>query len=224
MLSQQQSSAVAGDDSDWFSRLTVDVDLSAPGTHTQHRELAPSTLEIASVKAGLGAISRAANEFGKTTIVTRGDAAFGRIQACYISDDSHAYLIFEEESEGFGGAFYLFSRGRDWHGSRFCSKLPLNSEGIQTKSGLRLGLSRNDVEAALGRPSKASADILTYTLEVKKKRSLSELTTLRAQNPNLSDSDFYDDFDFYYVTSSVLAKFTASKLAYLAVERYESSP
>jgi hypothetical protein len=224
MSSQQKSSSVRGDDSDWFSRLTVDVDLSAPGTHTQHRELAPSTLEIESVKVGLGAISRAANEFGKATIVTRGDAAYSRIQACYVSNDSHAYLIFEEDGEGFGGGFYLFSGGRQWHGSRFCSKLPLNSERIQTKSGLRLGLSRNDVEAILGRPSKASPNTLTYTLEVTKKASPSELARSRAQNPSLSDREIREDFGFYYVTSDVAAKFSASKLVYLAVTKYESYP
>jgi hypothetical protein len=180
----------------------VDVDLSAPQTHTQHRELAAPNLEIASVKAGVDSIARAATKFGKTAIVERGDAASSRNQACYVSSDSRAYLVFEEDGEGFGGAFYLFSRGRKWNGSEFCSKLPLNSTGIRTTSGLGLGMNQSQVEAVLGKPSKASSNALTYTLAVEKKTSSGQVD----------------------VTSVVEARFASSRLVYLAVERYESSP
>lgn len=201
---RQKPPSVRGDDSDWFSLgpETANIDLSAPGTHTQDRELAASNLEIASVKVGLDEIARAASKFGKTTIVARGDAAYSRNQACYVSNDSRAYLIFEENGEGFGEAFYLFSRGRKWNGSEFCARLPLKSERIRTTSGLRLGLSKNQVEAMLGRPSKASPKTLTYTLAVEKKTPSGELD----------------------ITSFVVAKFASSRLVYLAVARYESSP
>jgi hypothetical protein len=96
----------------------------------------------------------------------------------------------------------LFGRGRKWNGSEFYSKLPLNSAGIQTTSGLRLGLSENQVEAILGNPSKTSPKALAYTLAVEKKTSSGEMD----------------------VTSVVEAKFASSRLVYLAVERYESSP
>ena len=76
----------------------------------------------------------------------------------------------------------------------------------------------------MGRPSKASPNTLTYTLEVTKKASPSELARSRAQNPDLSESELREDFGFYYVTSDVVAKFSASKLAYLAVTKYESYP
>jgi len=226
MLSLQRESPVKGDDSDWWSRVTEagSIDFSAPQTHTQHRELTPSTLQIASVKAGLGSIARAARKFGKTTVVMRGDAAENRKQACYVSDDSDAYLIFQEDGEGFGGAFYLFDRDRPWHGSEFCSRLPLNSEQIQTASGLRLGLTRNEAEAILGKSSTASPDKLTYILEVEKKASPSELARSKAENPSLSDSEVREDFGSYFVTSDVVAKFTASKLVYLAVTNYQSRP
>jgi hypothetical protein len=203
-LSQQKPRFVTHDNSDWFSigPETTDIDLSAPRTHTQHRELAASNLEIASVEVGLDEIARAASKFGRTTVVGRGDAAYSRNQACYVSNDSHAYLIFEEDGEGFGGASYLFSRGRKWNGSEFCSKLPLNSARIQTTSGLRLGLSQHQVEAILGKPSKASPNALTYTFAVEKKTSSGELD----------------------ITSFVVAKFATSKLVYLAVSQYESLP
>jgi hypothetical protein len=203
-FSQQKLRFVTHDNSDWFSLgpETSNIDLSAPATHTQHRELAAPNLEIASVKVGLDEIARAASKFGKTTVVERGDAAYSRNQACYVSNDSRAYLIFEENGEGFGGAFYLFSGGRKWNGGEFCAKLPLDSARIQTTSGLRLGLSQNQVEAILGRPSKASPSMLTYTFAVEKKTSWGELD----------------------VTSFVVAKFASSRLVYLGVARYESSP
>lgn len=222
----QSSRPVPGDDSDWWSRVTEaqDIDLSAPETHTQHRELLSSTLEIATVRVGTGEISRAAKKLGRTVVVQRGDAAESRAQACYFSKDSRAHLIFQEDGEGFGGAFYLFSGGPDWNGSRLCSRFSLDSQQIGTPSGLRLGLSPNEVEAILGKPSKASADKLTYILEAQRKTSPSALKQLRAQNPNLSEDEFRDDFGSYYVDSFVIAKFSDSKLDYLAVTRYESYP
>ena len=221
-LSQQKTTPITGDGSDWWSEVT---DLGNPvSIKTQQRQVGLSTLEVASVKAGLGAIARAADKFGQTTVVARGDAAESRSQACYISGDADAYLIFEEDGEGFGGAFYLFNRGRDWNGSQFCAKLSLNSMEVRTKSGLHLGMSPTDVETILGRPSTASVDALTYAFEVKKKTSFGEMNRFRTQNPGLSESRLQEDFGFYYVQSSVVARFSASKLIYLAVTEYESLP
>jgi len=79
-----EPSHVRGDDSDWWSRVAEAgaIDFSAPQTNTQHRELALSTLDIASITVGLGEIARAANKFGEATLISRGDAASGRDQAC----------------------------------------------------------------------------------------------------------------------------------------------
>lgn len=202
------------------------IDLSAREieTNTQHRQLAAATLEIASIRAGVGEIASAAKRFGDTTPVSRGDGAESRIQACYISSDSHAHLIFQEDGEGFGAAFYLFTDGPNWSGSDLCSKLPLTSGAIQTANGLRLGLSRDETQTILGTPSKASPNQLTYILGLKKKTSPDKLKQLRAENQSLSDSDFHEAFDFYYVNSFVIAKFSDSKLVYLAVTEYESYP
>lgn len=195
----QTAQSLAGDNSDWFSiaTKTATVDLSARQTHTQHRELASSTFKVAAINVGTGEINRAEGKFGKTIIVRRGDAGSTRNQGCYISNDSKAYLIFEEDGEGFGGSFYLFNPGPKWNGSQFCSKLPLNSERIQTASGLHLGLSEDEVKKVLGTPSTTSPNTLTYTFEVEEKT---------------------------FVTSFVVAKFASSKLVYLAVEKFQSSP
>lgn len=221
----QKASFVRGDDSDWWSNVAdAQIDFDAPQTRTQHRELAPSTLEVATVRVGLGEIDRATTRLGKAKVIFRGDGALGRIQACYVSPDSAVHLIFQENGEGFGATFYLFKDGRDWNGSNLCAKSPLVSQDTGTESGLRLGLTRTEVESILGKPSIASPDRLRYNLEVVKRTPAGKLKQLRATSPDLSDKDFHDSYDSYYVSSIVVAKFEDSKLIYLAVTRYESYP
>lgn len=222
---KQNASSVRGDNSDWWSTVEEYIRAdSAHGTNLQHRQLPPSSLEIASVRLGFGVVREAQAKLGRTTVVARGDAAFGRKQVCYVTPDSHTHLVFEEQEEGFGASFYLFQDGRDWNGSELCSTLPLNSQQIHTASGLRLGWTRTDVEAVLGNPSTQSPDRLTYDLEVKKRTPSAQLQKLRQQNSELSDKDFHESFDFYYEDSFVIAKFKASKLIYLAVTESETYP
>jgi hypothetical protein len=219
--SQQRVSPVRSDDSDWWSTIRVD---EAPQTNIQHRQLASSTLEIMGIKVGDGEIGRAELKLVHVTIISRGDAATARTQACYIAGDSATHLIFEEQGEGFEMSFYLFQGGPNWNGSELCAKLPPISQPIQTADGLRLGLTRTEVEAVLGQPSTASANRLTYVLTAKKPTATNELTKLRREHAELSDEDFHESFDFYYVDSVIIARFTASKLTYLAVTQTESFP
>jgi hypothetical protein len=223
---QQTEHYTRGDDSDWWSSVAVfnDIDLAAPRTHTQHRELAASTMSIAGIKLGLGVIAEAQAKFGHAALVSRGDAATGRAQACYLTADSGTYLIFEEEGEGFGTSFYLFQGGPGWNGSELCRTTSLNRQEIKTADGLRLGLDENEVEAILGKPSTASQEKLMYVFEAKKATAGGELEKLRRQHPDLSDKDFRDSFGSYYVHSLVVAKFDKSKLTYLAVTESHSFP
>lgn len=223
MLWGQAPSSVRGDNSDWWSNHAY---MYAPSNEkTQNRELATATLRIATMKAGLGEIERAQATLGRATIVSRGDAAGSRTQACYVTSDSATHLVFEEGGEGFDASFYLFSGGPSWHGSELCSRLPFTSQGIQTANGLRLGLTPTQVEAVLGKPSIASADKLTYDLAVKKRTSKSELEKLRRQDgAGMSEKDFLDSYGFYYVDSSVVAKFKAAKLVYLGVTISQTFP
>lgn len=226
VLSQQKPPSVRGDDSDWWSttRAESETDLAAPQTNTQHRQLASSTLDIMGIKVGDGEISRAESKLGPATVIWRGDAASARTQACYLAGDSGTHLIFEESGEGFEMSFYLFQDGPNWNGSELCAKLPPTSQPMQTANGLRLGLTRNAVETIMGKPSTASTDRLTYVLRVKKRTSATELEKLRRQYTDMSDKNFHDSFDFYYVDSSVVARFKASRLVYLAVMESESYP
>lgn len=223
---QQTEHYTRGDDSDWWSSVAVfsEIDLSAPRTNTQHRELAASTMNIAGIKLGFGEIVEAQAKFGHAAVVFRGDAATGRAQACYLTADSGTYLVFEEEGEGFGTSFYVFQGGRNWNGSELCKTTSLNRQEIKTADGLRLGLNENEVEAILGKPSTVSLEELTYVFEARKATTAGELEKLRRQHPDLSDQDFRDSFGSYYVESLVVAKFDQSKLTYFAVTESESFP
>lgn len=224
MLWGQTPSTMTNDNSDWWS-VYNDNYLSAQQTNTQHRELDTATLQVVSIKVDLGEISKAQAKLGRTTIVTRGDAALARTQACYLADDSDTHLVFEENGEGFGASFYLFTGGPSWHGSELCSRILLPSQQIQTANGLRLGLTPAQVEVVLGKPSTASPDKLTYDLEVKKKTPASELEELRRrESAGMSEKDFLDSYGSYYVDSSVVAKFKAAKLVYLGVTTSQSFP
>jgi hypothetical protein len=221
----QRDTPVGGDNSDWWSNVTdVGTDLSAPQTNLQHRELGPSTLEIGNIKVGLGEIDKAAARFGKARVMSRGDASSSRIQACYVSEDSQTHLIFQEDGEGFGAEFYLFKDGPRWNSSDLCAKSPLVSGDIATASGLHLGMTPAEVEALLGNPSVASAEYLRYDLQVRKRTTADDLAKMRAQHPKMSGKELNDSYGFYYVTSTVVAKFKDSKLTYLDVGRYESYP
>jgi hypothetical protein len=225
-LPRQNSSSVRGDDSDWWSTNAEfnNVNFSARAINVQHRELPASSLAVANIKLALGVVREAQAKLGSAKVVSRGDAASSRMQVCYVTSDSDAHLVFEEQGEGFGASLYLFKDGRNWNGSELCSRLSSNSQQIHTASGLRLGLTRTDVEGVLGKPSTGSPDRLTYVLEVKKRTPAAQLEKLRQQNSDLSDKDFHESFDFYYEDWLVVARFSASKLVYLAVTQSETYP
>jgi hypothetical protein len=70
-------------------------------------------------------------KLGSTQEISRGDAANGRQQSCYVSANTKTkvYLIFE-----FGevtSAFYVFAGGADWNGSKYCKPSRLVSLGFK---------------------------------------------------------------------------------------------
>lgn len=107
-----------------------------------------------------------ASKLGKAKVVERGGASFSRNQICYMSSGNSepVHLIFEG-AEGGIFTFYLFRGGADWNGSSFCVKSDQLSKPVVTGTGLRLGLSRSEVEAILGKPDSAEGDRIAYSRE-----------------------------------------------------------
>lgn len=204
------------DSSDWWS-INRD-DPGRPSAKASNHELKASNFEIAGITLGRGGSDAITTKLGMATSIERGDASTGRFQLCYYSSgrDGSVHLVFEfGEDES---VVYVFSGGKPWNGEKYCvlSKKPLNA--FTTASGLRLGLSRPEVEKILGRPDAESPNSVVYSRQFKQKSTSQECAVLRKDYPeNLSDEEAHKRFDYYPVEQYVLARFANSKLIHLAI-------
>ena len=205
------------DNSDWWSLLNEDFPV--PAVKPQNKDLEAVNFQILGVVLG-NQLEQITAKLGRTRSVQRGDASTGREQVCYVSVDTQekVHLIFE-----FGeveSAFYLFAAGADWTGSNLCRASPKVSPAIATAAGLKLGLTRAQVEAILGDPDFASDDKLVYYREVERKVSAKEFAQLRKDYPEkLTDREAHEKFDSYTVGMYVEVRLVNSQLNYLAVSR-----
>lgn len=208
------------DNSDWWS-VTKALD-SDETISTQERELAASNFRILGVHLNEDMFTQAARAIAQGKTIERGDAATGRAQACYVSNqDAKVHLIFEQGEVTF--TFYLFSDDRPWVGDDLCVRSSVIPPNVSTASGLHLGQTPPQVMVILGSPSRRSNGELFYSVHAKKKASPQDLKRLREANPQLSDEDFHKAYDFYDLNASVRAKFADSKLKYLAISKAETN-
>jgi hypothetical protein len=203
------------DSSDWWSINREDP--RTPNVKPSNHELQSSNFSLAGITLGQGGVQAIAAKLGRAPEIERGDASTGRSQLCYASAaNSAVHVVFEfGEDES---AFYLFSSGARWKGSKSCVQSKRVSTRLSTASGLRLGLTRSEVEAVLGHPDATTADEFVYSRAFDKKSTPNEFETFRKEYPMLlSDVEAHRKFDSYPVEQYVLARFSDSKLVYLAV-------
>lgn len=203
------------DSSDWWSINREDPRI--PNVKHSHHELQSNNFSLVGVTLGQGGFEAIMARLGRAPEIERGDASTGRSQLCYASaTNSAVHVVFEfGEDES---VFYLFSGGPSWKGSKFCVQSKRVSDSLSTTSGLRLGLTRQEVEAILGRPDATTVDGFVYSRQFDKKSTPNEFETQRKEYPmQLSDEEAHKEFDFYPVEQYILARFADSKLVYLAV-------
>lgn len=206
------------DHSDWWSILNESS--RGPRVKASPLDVDARTFEIAKVDLTKVGFTEITSRLGKTVHIERGDASTGREQMCYRSpgEGTPAYLVFEfgeDESN-----FYLFADGLNWKGRGSCATSKELSGEISTASGLRLGLTTDQFKAILGQPDAAFEDKLIYSRAVKVKATPQEFERQRKEYPeSLSDKIAHDKFDFYTASIYIEARFTGSKLSYLAVSR-----
>jgi len=217
------------DNSDWWSSLrTLDSDEGIPneGIGPEAREFRPAVFTVLGILLGEKLFTRAAAVLGPVEQVQRGDAATGRIQACYVSpgNGEKIYLIFEQGELDF--SFYLFAAGPPWYGSDRCAHSARIRRGVTTGAGLRLGQTPAEIIAILGRPTKRLANELIYSFLVEKPLSPKDLARAFAESrgtvPQLSKEQFKKEYGNYDLCEYVDARFAAGRLFYLAVSRLES--
>ena len=225
-LTPAQKAAIAAldDDSDWRTAVTGKTpEMSDPQANTQHRELPAANFQILGVSLGANEINQAEGKLGKTNALAMGDGAVTSSQACYVSTkSSDVHLIFAVDGEHVGGSIILFGNGHAWNGTHFCTKSPLISGAISTANGLRLGLTRAEVQSILGAPSRAAPDRLEYVLQVRKKTSAAKFAAMRQSQYYMTDAELHRSYDFYHVDEHIIAAFASSKLNYLSITRIET--
>jgi len=203
------------DNSDWWSLLRVDEPMPEPS-----RIATPPTnfniLGLTLLDDNL--FDAVTKRLGETRRVERGDAATGREQLCYVSQDGAVHLIFEQgEVES---SFYLFRGGPPWRGSDQCRRSPTVTANVSTASGLRLGMTIAEVRRVLGSPSQCLKDKVIYARETRKKTPAKLLEEIRKNDPHhYSDEEFHRQFDFYDESVYIEARFVHSVLIYLAVSQ-----
>jgi hypothetical protein len=183
----------------------------------QKNELDGGNFAIVGVKLDRGQTGKIETNLGKAKSVQRGDGAAGREQVCYISEGTeNVHLIFE--SGEINTIFYLFTGGADWEGSALCAKSKQVSMNTATASGLKLGLTRGQVETILGKPDFVKGDTLVYSREIEKRATTEEFERMRNQYAEkLSDKAAHEMFDSYVVESYLEVRFLDSRLSYLVV-------
>ncbi|HUJ30492.1 MAG TPA: hypothetical protein VLY23_04385 [Candidatus Acidoferrum sp.] len=200
------------DNSDWWSILNEDH--GWPKIDPVAKKVTAANLEILGIRLdGLdddvqfGSVTA---RLGKATVVERGDASTGRTQICYASprDSGKVFLIFERGETDF--SFYLFTSGPVWNGVSACETSSIVSLGLQTGSRLRLGETRAQVEAILGKPTTVYKNRLIFWDRFPEKA--------RAQSPGLAGKSMAS-FNVYERSVFIEARFADSKLVYLAVSK-----
>jgi hypothetical protein len=209
--------------SDWWSYLRLE-ETPPSGAHGpvsfQNRVPAPSTFRIAGLTIGLADIQQIRARFGDAAEVSRGDAASGRQQICYASPSGSIHLIFEwGEVESI---LYLFEGGPQWDGMNYCASSSDVSEHISTASGLRIGLSPEQVKTILGTPSIITPHKQVYYFGYRIKTSAEELVRLRKQNSTMNEKEFRESFNYLDGEAYIEARFVSDKLNYLAISRSET--
>lgn len=204
------------DHSDWWSLLNED----APEMNVKSGKAGLSTrnFTIAGVSLEKDDPKQVESKLGRVKSVERGDASTGREQLCYASSkgSENLYLIFEYGEVD--ATFYLFAGGRSWTGREYCASTAKVSKALSTPSGLKLGLTRKQVEAILGKPDFAADGRIVYSRETERKTTVDEFQELRRDYPEqLSDQAAHEKFDLYTVETYIEARFGNTGLNYLVV-------
>jgi hypothetical protein len=220
-LAQGLPTQVAGDNSDWWS-IIFRESKQIPLYKLDNMEPSPSNFRILGIELGYDHMfENVAAKLGTTAEIIRGDASSSRSQTCYTSagHPGAAYLIFETGEVEL--SLYLFAEGAPWDARDRCAKSDLVSPKLQTDSGLRLGQTRSEIRAILGKPSFSSSDRLIYWNMAQKKTPEESLKRFRKQDTNMTDKDFHDSYDFYTLSTYIEVRFTGQKATYFGILKSE---
>lgn len=201
----QDKYQVYRDDSDWWSLMPNSRCVPMFRLRSQHGARFMSSEEVLGFPVGrisVDAGAKVERKMGDADVIVRPgrqtvqwDEDYRR-QICYESPSGRVKLIFEDGGafDGEKKAFYLFTGGRGWQGSERCRPSRLVNDHLAVRGGLRLGMTREQVAAILGRPSAVTHGALEYAYET--------------NPPNAEGADGWD---------GMVIRFTDSRVSYIGV-------
>jgi len=195
----------------------------------QRGELPAANFQIAGVDLlkQEDVLTQAARIFGSMESAASGDAGDYDESACYRSgDETHVERLFFGKGEMDSYFTLVAGDGPLKHGQK-CRRSPLVTHAIATAAGIHLGMSTNELIAALGLPTRRSqirkshAERLVWELELQKRTRPRDLAQYRKDYPQESEAEIQANYRFYsqserivaVVTGGVLTELTADWLA-----------
>jgi hypothetical protein len=117
------------------------------------------------------------------------------ISVCYVSPIDGTVLVFY--SGAMGGWkditwFALWSREATFPHASQCTPSKLVSQGLRTPSGVRLGLTKADLERILGKPKERGTKSLKYSYLCRKKMTEEEITRFKTMDWDVRSDPYFD--------------------------------
>ena len=107
-------------------------------------------------------------------------------QMCFVSDrDETLFLLKFKHNQLI--QFQLQLNKNQFYKWHFCTKSPLVSKYTATASGIKLGMSKNDIKAILGPPAAESNNRLKYTSKIQLKKTTPQRTAMIDIQANFGD-------------------------------------
>ncbi len=140
---------------------------------------------------------------------------------CYLSRQDNVWNTVVFEAGALGGwntvsGFLFCDKNCEYDTREMCTESSALKNTVQTKSGIRLGMSFNELINIIGKPSKTLNNGVVYAYRGKRKMSKLELDNVASLWPEARENPFLD------VTSCILAKFKHSRLTYFKAIKIES--
>jgi len=192
----------------------------------QHGELPAGNFQIAGVDlTAFGEVlDQAEKVLGKTPIKATGDAADYLAEACYRPVDQNDTTLLIIQTGEVVPSYILAADHSAWKWKTPC--LPTNkvSRQIATASGIKIGLTQDEVIAILGLPTRrvhnasTGKEQLIYAYSMQKKFTARDFAWIRKCYPNKSEETIRSEYKIYDLWESITAKFVNNVLVRLEVE------
>jgi hypothetical protein len=151
---------------------TVPLVAQRPESSVLPKDLAPDSTTILGITLGRSNLTNVQAKFGAAKIWGDGDASSAEGKVCYETQQPNSLaLIFASNLEMAPGgevtAIRILKRD-DYKDHSRCLPLALRADDISTASGIRIGVSRENVRAILGPPTENRQTQWTYDREVER--------------------------------------------------------